>query len=78
MLSRCTPKTASKRAIQKTVEPAGDLTGNKIEEKITRTAQSKTKHIKFNVEKINKNNKKKKRYISLEKRQQIIDELRLV
>ena len=58
-------------------ESAGDLTGNKIEEKITGTAQSKTKYIKFDVEKINKNNKKK-RYISLEKRQQIIDELRLV
>ena len=60
-----------------TRESAGDLTGNKIEEKITGTAQSKTKYIKFDVEKINKNNKKK-RYISLEKRQQIIDELRLV
>ena len=28
-------KTASKRAIQKTVEPAGDLIGNKIADKIT-------------------------------------------
>ena len=28
-------KTASKRAIQKTVEPTGDLIGNKIAEKIT-------------------------------------------
>ena len=28
-------KTASKRAIQKTAEPTGDLIGNKIAEKIT-------------------------------------------
>ena len=59
MLNRCTSKTASKRAIRKTVEPAGDLIGNKIEEKITGTAQSKKKDIKFDVEKINRNNKRK-------------------
>ena len=55
-------KTASKRAIQMTVEPVGDLTGNKIEEKITGTAQSKTKYLKFDIENINKNNKKKDTY----------------
>ena len=76
MLSRCTPKTASKRTIQKTVEPAGDLIDNKIEEKITGTAQSKTKDIKFDVEKSTEI--QKKRHMSLQKRQQIIDKLRLV
>ena len=37
-------KTASKRAIQKTVETAGDLIGNKIADKIT--SASKEFHLK--------------------------------
>ena len=35
-------KTASKRAIQKTVEPTGDLIGNKIVDKITSASKSST------------------------------------
>ena len=68
-------KTASKRAIQKTAEATGDLTGNKIADKITSVSKKKS----------NKDNNDdvelaahKKRYISPEERQQIIDELRLV
>ena len=56
-------KTASKRVVQKTVEATGDLIGNKIADKITLT-EKKTKEI----EEI---------YIPPEKRQQIIDDLRL-
>ena len=57
-------KTASKRVVQKTSEATGDLTGNKIADKITSIGKQKTKQI----EEI---------YISPEKRQQIIDDLRL-
>ena len=73
-------KTASKRAIQKTAEATGDLIVNKIADKITSVSKKKAN---------NNNNTndddddvelatQKKRYISPEERQQIIDELRLV
>ena len=59
----------------KTAEVTGDLVGNKIADKITRVSKKKS----------NNNNKDdveltthKKRYFSPEKRQAIIDELRLV
>ena len=73
-------QTASKRAIQKTAEATGDLIGNKIADKITSVSKKKS----------NNNNDAdaddddvklathKKRHISPEERQQIIDELRLV
>ena len=56
-------KTASKKAIQKTAEATGDLIGNKIADKITSDVERTTY---------------KKRYMSPEERQQIIDKLRLV
>ena len=74
-------RTASKRAIQKKAEATGDLIGNKIADKITSTSikssqnASKELHSKTNVDEIEI---PKERYISEEKRQQIIDELRLV
>ena len=61
-------KTASKRIVQKTAEATGDLTGNKIANKITSVGKSKEK------EKINK---PEEIYIPPEKRQQIIDDLKL-
>ena len=73
-------KTAAKRAIQKAAEATGDLTGHKIADKITSVSK------KYN----NNNNNNdddydgveltthKKRDISPEERQQIINELRLV
>ena len=61
-------KTASKRVVQKTAEAAGDLIGNKIADKITLIGKSKEK------EKINK---PEEIYIPPEKRQQIIDDLKL-
>ena len=40
-------KTASKRVVQKTAEAAGDLTGNKIADKITSVGKSKNKEKKM-------------------------------
>ena len=69
-------KTASKRAIQKTAEATGDLIGNKIADKITSVSKKSVKELP-NEEDIEITTHKK-RYISPEERQQIIDELRLV
>ena len=69
-------KTASKRAIQKTAEGTGDLIDNKIANKITSVSKKskKPQNNKANDE----SETPKERYRSPEKRQQIIDELRLV
>ena len=56
-------KTASKRVIQKTAEATADLIGNKIADKITSIGKPKEKPEEI--------------YIPPEKRQQIIDDLRL-
>ena len=74
-------KTASKRAIQKTAEATGDLIGNKIADKITSVSKKKsTKELHNNdeTEEDAEITTHKKRYISPEERQQIIDELRLI
>ena len=80
-------KTASKRAIQKT-EATGDLIGNKIADKITNVSKkSSARSEKLKDDNINdeleagRTSPKdilKKRYISPEEKQQIIDVLRLV
>ena len=62
-----TAKTTSKRVVQKTAEATGDLIGNKIADKITSMGKPKEKETK-EIEEI---------YIPPEKRQQIIDDLRL-
>ena len=69
-------KTASKRAIQKTVVVTGDLIGNKIVDKITRV--SKKSPMELHSKNEDEIEISKERYISPEKGQQIIDELRLV
>ena len=61
-------KTASKRVVQETAEATGDLTGNKIADKITSIGKSQEKE---------KTNKAEEIYISPEKRQPIIDDLKL-
>ena len=67
-------KTASKRVFQKTAEATGGLIGNKIADKITSRGKSKSKdkekekHMK---------QVKQKRFTFLQKRQQIIEDLRL-
>ena len=76
-------KTTSKIAIQKTAEATGDLSNNKIADKITSVSTE------FHSKKSSCNNNNnededveitthKKRYISPEERQEIINELRLV
>ena len=61
-------KTTSKRVVQTTAEATGDLIGNKMADKITSIGKTKEK------EKINK---PEEIYIPPEKRQQIIDDLKL-
>ena len=61
-------KTASKRAVPKNVEATRDLIGNKKANKITSLRKTKSKE---------KKNQWKEIYIPTEKRQQIIDDLRL-
>ena len=58
-------KTASKRVVKKTAEATGDLIGNKIADKITSKEKEKPKETK-------------EIYIPIQKRQQIIDDLKLV
>ena len=60
-------KTTSKKIVQKTAEATEDLIGNKIADKITSIGKPKEKETK-KIEEI---------YIPPEKRQQIIDDLRL-
>ena len=70
-------KIASKKVIQKTAETTGDLIGNKIADKITSISKKPVKELPINDEEVEITTRKK-RYISPEERQQIIDELRLV
>ena len=69
-----------KKAIQKTAEETGDLTGNIIADKITSVDKKSTKELPNNeeTEEDMEITTHKKRYISPEERQQIIHELRLV
>ena len=72
-------KTASKRAIQKTAKATGDLTGNKIADKITSFSKKSTKELQNNETEVGvKRATPKKRCISPEERHQIIGELKLV
>ena len=59
-------KTASKRVVQEKAEATGDLISNKIADKITSVAKTKVK-----------TNKPEEIYIPPEKRQRIIDDLKL-
>ena len=72
-------KTASKRAIQKTVEGTGNLICNKIADKITSVSKKSNKELPNNKTEVDEKRATiKKRYISPEERQQVIEELRLV
>ena len=61
-------KTTSKRVVQKTAGDTGDLIGNKIADKITSLGKTKRKE---------RGDERQEIYIPPEKKQQIIDELRL-
>ena len=67
-------KTALKREIQNTAETTGDLIGNKIADKITSISKRPNNNNNEDVE----ITVHKKRYISPEERQKIVNELRLV
>ena len=80
-------KTASKRAIQKIAEATDDLIGNKIADKITNISKKSSMELlsmKLHSKKLQNNEandeieRSKERCISPEKRQQLIDKLRLV
>ena len=71
-------KTTSQRAIQKTTEATGHLTGNKIADKTTSVSKSSAELHSKNDDVNSKIEIPKKRYISPDERQQIIDKLRLV
>ena len=60
---------ASKRVVQNTAEATGDLIENKIADKITSLGKTKKKE---------KENEEGEIYIPAEKRQQLIDDLRLL
>ena len=73
-------KTASKGAIQKTAEVTGGLIGNKIADKITSMSKkpAKESHNNDKTEEDAEKTTHKKRYVSPEEKQKIINELRLV
>ena len=66
-------ETTSKKAIQKTAEAIGDLTGNKISDRITNILKSLPK----NNSETNEEEILRERYISPDLRRKIIDDLRL-
>ena len=71
-------KTASKRAIQ-TAEATADFIGNKIADEITNASEKSVKELPNDETEVDvERATPKKGYISLEERQQIIEELRLV
>ena len=61
-------RIASKKVVRKTAEATGDLIGNKRADKITSLGKTKSKE---------KENEEQWIYMPPEKRQQIIDDLRL-
>ena len=75
-------KTASKGAIQKTVEATFDLIGNKTADKITSVSKKKSAKELYNNDETKKEDVEidtlRKRYISPEERKHIIEELSLV
>ena len=71
-------KDASNRVIQKAVEATGDLIGNKIADRITKVSKKLQQcHSKTVTDEHDKGIPKEK-YISPEKRQTSIDDLRLI
>ena len=70
-------KAASKRAIQKNAEETGDLIGNKVAGKITSISKKSNMRLPT-IDEVSNFLLIKKRCISPEERQQIIDELRLI
>ena len=70
-------KTSSKRVIWKIAEATGDLTGNKIADKITKLLNNSQQNNSETVKNEHDKEIPKERYLCPEERQEIIDELRL-
>ena len=70
-------KTASKRAIQKTAEASADLIGNKITDRILKVPKNSQQNNSETLTNQNDKEMPKERYISIEKKKEIIDDLRL-
>ena len=72
-------KTAGKKILTKSAEATGDLVGSKIADKITKVGKNKKgKNNSENTSDIRETDKIKEVYLPPEKRQQIIDEMRLL
>ena len=76
-------ETASKRAIEKTAEAAGDLIGNKVADKITKvlriSPQNKLETVTNAEENVGLDREiPRARFMSPENRQNFIDDLRLI
>ena len=69
-------KTSLQRLIQKTAEETGDLMGNKIADRITEVSKCSQQNNSETVSHEHDKEIPKERYISPDKRQEIIDELR--
>ena len=63
--------------IQKTAKANDDLTGNKIGDRITKVSQNSQQNNSEPVSNENDKELPKERYISLEEKQNVIDDLRL-
>ena len=77
MLSNLQQMLFKLEAIQKTAETTGDLTANKIDDRITKASKNSQENISETI--TNEPNKEipEERFIFPEERQEIIDELRL-
>ena len=71
-------KTSSKKVFQKTAEVTGDLIDNKIANKITKISKNSQQNNSETVTNEHDKDKPKERHTSLEERQKIIDDLRLI
>ena len=69
-------KTSLKRLIHKTAEETRDLIGNKIADRITKVSKSSQQNNSETVSHEHDKEIPKERYISPDKRQEIIDELK--
>ena len=69
-------KTASKRVFQKKATATGDLTGHKIANKVTKASKNSQKKNSETVSNANDKEIPKERYVSPQKRKEIIEDLR--
>ena len=71
-------KTTSKRVIRKTADAAGDLIGNKIADRNTKVSKILQQNNSESVTNEHSKEIPKRRYISPEERQKIIDDLKFI